>query len=62
MIEGYLQCSLVPWNFCYDEQNFFQQAEPCKSVEQAMKRCVNGMFAEIKYDGERVQVYGYNGH
>ncbi|KAJ1366160.1 DNA ligase 3 [Parelaphostrongylus tenuis] len=32
-------------------------AEPCKSVEQAMKRCVNGMFAEIKYDGERVQVH-----
>ncbi|RCN26348.1 hypothetical protein ANCCAN_27926, partial [Ancylostoma caninum] len=31
-------------------------AEPCKSVEQAMKRCVNGMFAEIKYDGERVQI------
>ncbi|KIH48839.1 ATP-dependent DNA ligase domain protein, partial [Ancylostoma duodenale] len=34
----------------------FEQAEPCKSVEQAMKRCVNGMFAEIKYDGERVQI------
>ncbi|KHJ93975.1 ATP-dependent DNA ligase domain protein [Oesophagostomum dentatum] len=32
-------------------------AEPCKSVDQAMKRCVNGMFAEIKYDGERVQVH-----
>ncbi|KAK6041275.1 ATP-dependent DNA ligase domain protein, partial [Cooperia oncophora] len=32
-------------------------AEPCKSVQQAMKRCVNGMFAEIKYDGERVQVH-----
>ncbi|EPB73033.1 ATP-dependent DNA ligase domain protein [Ancylostoma ceylanicum] len=32
-------------------------AEPCKSVEQAMKKCVNGMFAEIKYDGERVQVH-----
>ncbi|VDM59009.1 unnamed protein product [Angiostrongylus costaricensis] len=31
-------------------------AEPCKSVEQAMKRCINGMFAEIKYDGERVQI------
>uniref|UniRef100_A0A158PA23 DNA ligase n=1 Tax=Angiostrongylus cantonensis TaxID=6313 RepID=A0A158PA23_ANGCA len=32
-------------------------AEPCKSVEQAMKKCINGMFAEIKYDGERVQVH-----
>lgn len=27
------------------------------SVEQAMKRCTNGMFAEIKYDGERVQLH-----
>nr|CDJ90621.1 DNA ligase and ATP dependent DNA ligase and Zinc finger domain containing protein [Haemonchus contortus] len=32
-------------------------AEPCKSVEQAMKKCVNGMFAEIKYDGERIQIH-----
>ncbi|CAJ0607887.1 unnamed protein product [Cylicocyclus nassatus] len=32
-------------------------AEPCKSVDQAMKKCLNGMFAEIKYDGERVQVH-----
>lgn len=22
-----------------------------------MKKCCNGMFAEIKYDGERVQVH-----
>ncbi|CAK1579517.1 unnamed protein product [Parnassius mnemosyne] len=32
-------------------------AEACKSVEMAMKKCPNGMFAEIKYDGERVQVH-----
>nr|XP_050852904.1 DNA ligase 3 isoform X1 [Vespula vulgaris]XP_050852905.1 DNA ligase 3 isoform X1 [Vespula vulgaris]XP_050852907.1 DNA ligase 3 isoform X1 [Vespula vulgaris]XP_050852908.1 DNA ligase 3 isoform X1 [Vespula vulgaris] len=32
-------------------------AEACKSVEMAMKKCCNGMFAEIKYDGERVQVH-----
>ncbi|XP_047111311.1 DNA ligase 3 isoform X3 [Schistocerca piceifrons] len=32
-------------------------AEACKSVEQAMKKCPNGMFSEIKYDGERVQVH-----
>ncbi|KAF2900759.1 hypothetical protein ILUMI_05427 [Ignelater luminosus] len=32
-------------------------AEACKSVEQAMKKCPNGMFAEIKYDGERVQLH-----
>lgn len=32
-------------------------AEACKSVEQAFKRCPNGMYAEIKYDGERVQVH-----
>lgn len=32
-------------------------AEVCKSVEMAMKKCPNGMFSEIKYDGERVQVH-----
>lgn len=32
-------------------------AEACKSVEQAFKKCPNGMFAEIKYDGERVQLH-----
>ncbi|ENN73900.1 hypothetical protein YQE_09499, partial [Dendroctonus ponderosae] len=31
--------------------------EACKSVEHAMKKCPNGMFSEIKYDGERVQVH-----
>lgn len=35
----------------------FPQAEVCKSVDQAMQRCPNGMLAEIKYDGERVQVH-----
>ncbi|XP_039279547.1 DNA ligase 3 [Nilaparvata lugens] len=32
-------------------------AEACKSVEQAMKKCPDGMYSEIKYDGERVQVH-----
>ena len=32
------------------------QAEACKSTSFAMKKCPNGMLAEIKYDGERVQV------
>lgn len=32
-------------------------AEACKSVDQAMKKCPNGMYSEIKYDGERVQVH-----
>ncbi|XP_076451969.1 DNA ligase 3-like [Babylonia areolata] len=32
-------------------------AEACKSVEYAFKKCPNGIFAEIKYDGERVQVH-----
>lgn len=32
-------------------------AEACKSVAMAMKKCPNGMFSEIKYDGERVQVH-----
>jgi DNA ligase-3 len=31
-------------------------AEACKSVGMAMKKCPDGMYAEIKYDGERVQV------
>lgn len=32
-------------------------AEACKSVEQALKKCPNGMYSEIKYDGERVQLH-----
>lgn len=32
-------------------------AEACKSIEQAMKKCPNGMYSEIKYDGERVQLH-----
>lgn len=32
-------------------------AEACRSVEQAMKKCPNGFYAEIKYDGERVQLH-----
>lgn len=32
-------------------------AESCRSIEQAMKKCPNGMYAEIKYDGERVQLH-----
>lgn len=34
-----------------------EQAEACKSVEMAMKKCPNGMLTEVKYDGERVQVH-----
>ena len=33
------------------------QAEACKSVEMAMQKCPNGMLAEVKYDGERLQVH-----
>ncbi|XP_004925682.2 DNA ligase 3 [Bombyx mori] len=32
-------------------------AEACKSIEMAMKKCPNGMYSEIKYDGERVQIH-----
>ncbi|XP_013776883.1 DNA ligase 3-like [Limulus polyphemus] len=32
-------------------------AEPCSSVEYAFKKFPSGMYAEIKYDGERVQVH-----
>uniref|UniRef100_A0AAR2IM18 DNA ligase n=1 Tax=Pygocentrus nattereri TaxID=42514 RepID=A0AAR2IM18_PYGNA len=37
-------------------------AEACKSVEYAMKKCPNGMYSEIKYDGERVQVHKNGDH
>ncbi|XP_033618788.1 DNA ligase 3 isoform X5 [Fukomys damarensis] len=37
-------------------------AEACKSIEYAMKKCPNGMFSEIKYDGERVQVHKNGEH
>ncbi|KAM9441494.1 DNA ligase 3 [Clarias gariepinus] len=37
-------------------------AEACKSVEYAMKKCPNGMYSEIKYDGERVQVHKSGDH
>lgn len=32
-------------------------ATACRSVEYAMKKCPNGMYAEIKYDGERLQIH-----
>ncbi|XP_064110363.1 DNA ligase 3-like [Macrobrachium nipponense] len=33
-------------------------AEACKSVDYAFKKCLSGaMYAEIKYDGERVQLH-----
>ncbi|KAL5490807.1 hypothetical protein EMCRGX_G015992 [Ephydatia muelleri] len=32
-------------------------AEACRSAAAALKKCPNGMYAEIKYDGERVQVH-----
>uniref|UniRef100_A0A8C2GZX2 DNA ligase n=1 Tax=Cyprinus carpio TaxID=7962 RepID=A0A8C2GZX2_CYPCA len=37
-------------------------AEACKSIEYAMKKCPNGMYSEIKYDGERVQVHKNDNH
>uniref|UniRef100_A0A673HCD8 DNA ligase n=1 Tax=Sinocyclocheilus rhinocerous TaxID=307959 RepID=A0A673HCD8_9TELE len=37
-------------------------AEACKSIEYAMKKCPNGMYSEIKYDGERVQVHKNGNH
>lgn len=32
-------------------------AMACKSVDMAFDKCPNGMFSEIKYDGERVQLH-----
>ena len=38
------------------------KAEACRSVAMAMKKCPNGMYAEIKYDGERVQLHKQGDH
>lgn len=32
-------------------------ASPCKSVEDAFKKSPTGLYSEIKYDGERVQIH-----
>lgn len=32
-------------------------AKACKSFDEAWKRCPRGVYVEIKYDGERVQVH-----
>jgi DNA ligase-3 len=32
-------------------------AAACKSVDWAFEKCPNGMYSEIKYDGERVQMH-----
>lgn len=32
-------------------------ARACKSFDEAWRRCPGGMYVEIKYDGERVQVH-----
>uniref|UniRef100_A0A6B2KYW2 DNA ligase n=1 Tax=Arcella intermedia TaxID=1963864 RepID=A0A6B2KYW2_9EUKA len=35
-------------------------ARPNNTLEHTVQRCPNGMFAEIKYDGERVQIHKNN--
>ncbi|VDN06163.1 unnamed protein product [Thelazia callipaeda] len=32
-------------------------AAPCRSIKQAMEKCNKEMYAEIKYDGERLQLH-----
>lgn len=32
-------------------------AAPCKDLDKALSRCPKGMYSEIKYDGERVQLH-----
>jgi DNA ligase-3 len=29
----------------------------CNNVDEVIKRCPNGLYAEIKYDGERLQIH-----
>ncbi|VVC27205.1 Nucleic acid-binding, OB-fold,BRCT domain,DNA ligase 3, BRCT domain,DNA ligase, ATP-dependent,DNA [Cinara cedri] len=32
-------------------------AEPCKNLDGVFKKCLTGIYSEIKYDGERVQLH-----
>lgn len=32
-------------------------AEPCKNFDRAISKCPMGVYSEIKYDGERVQIH-----
>lgn len=32
-------------------------AAPCKDLDKALAKCPKGMYSEIKYDGERVQIH-----
>lgn len=32
-------------------------AAPCKDLDKALAKCPGGMYSEIKYDGERVQIH-----
>ena len=32
-------------------------AKACKTFDQCIKSCPNGFFAEVKYDGDRVQIH-----
>eukprot|EP01029_Cantina_marsupialis_P019698 TRINITY_DN4580_c0_g1_i1.p1 TRINITY_DN4580_c0_g1~~TRINITY_DN4580_c0_g1_i1.p1 ORF type:complete len:1207 (-),score=475.35 TRINITY_DN4580_c0_g1_i1:263-3883(-) len=36
-------------------------AAACKSYDACVKKCPNGFFAEIKYDGERIQIHKNSG-
>lgn len=33
------------------------QAEACKNLDDVFKKCPDGIYSEIKYDGERVQLH-----
>lgn len=32
-------------------------AKACRSMDEVISRCPNGMYSEIKYDGERIQIH-----
>lgn len=56
---------LLPWEMwegANADSSLSPKAEACKSIEYAMKKCPNGMYSEIKYDGERVQVHKDGDH
>lgn len=57
-----INCVLLRGSEVLNTFHIYTQAEACKSIEHAMKKCPNGMYSEIKYDGERVQVHKNGDH
>lgn len=51
------KCLLITFLKLYCFNNLLFQAEACKNLDEVFKKCPNGVYSEIKYDGERVQLH-----